>query len=196
MTDSPLDTDPGDAANPAGDEPIREHALGEPLPDKGRRRLVDELVATGVPVVAAAGGRGGRWLVSLYIVLPLVAVAVLFGLRESPRSETSVSDGGSAVTAGAGSELRISAQNISFDTDTLTLNADARIIIQFENRETSNILHNIAIYQEADIDDPIFQGKIIPGGTQIDYEFTAPRSGDYYFQCDVHPSMNGTVVIG
>ena len=100
------------------------------------------------------------------------------------------------MTAGARSELRISAQNISFDTDTLTLNADARIIIQFENRETSNILHNIAIYQEADIDDPIFQGKIIPGGTQIDYEFTAPRSGDYYFQCDVHPSMNGTVVVG
>jgi len=163
MTESLAGADPGDAGE---GEPRSGSAPAEPPANEGKRRLVDELIATGVPAVAAAeaGRRGGRWLASLYVVIPLVAVAVLFGLPETPRFGTSVSHGGSAENAGAGSgrQLSISAQNISFDTDKLTLKAGAHIVIHFENRDASSILHNVAIYQDADADDPIFQGKIIP----------------------------------
>ncbi len=77
----------------------------------------------------------------------------------------------------------------------MSLQASVKTVIQFENGDSSSTLHNIAIYEDEGANDPIFQGEIIPGGTDIDYEFTAPGRGQYFFRCDVHPSMNGTVVV-
>jgi plastocyanin len=59
----------------------------------------------------------------------------------------------------------------------------------FENRDGPSVQHNVAIYKNSDAQDPIFQGGIIPGGNDADYEFTAPPGGEYYFRCDVHPGM-------
>ena len=168
-------------------------------PRRDKRRLIDELISTGVPAVAAAeaGKRRGRGLAIMYVVIPLLAIAVLLGVRESGRSETRVPDGGSAVDSGEGpgTQVKVSAENIAFDTSEVTLKPGVRTVIHFENRDASNVPHNVAIYEDADADDPVFQGEIIPGGTDIDYEFTAPLRGEYFFQCDVHPSMNGTVVV-
>lgn len=131
------------------------------------------------------------------MVIPLVAIASLFALRDLPRSETTES--GSAPIAdpkgGAGRKLDVRAQDISFDTDELRLEAGAQTVIGFENRDSSSTLHNIAIYEDENSTDPIFRGTIIPGGTDIDYELQAPEGGRYFFQCDVHPSMNGTDVV-
>ena len=82
-----------------------------------------------------------------------------------------------------------------FDTDTLTLKTGAQTVIHFENRGGPSVQHNVAIYENSDAQGPIFQGDIIPGDTDADYEFTAPPSGEYFFRCDIHPSMNGTVVV-
>ena len=122
------------AIDPVGrpSDPARTRAPGEPAPEAGhaneaRRKLIDELIQTGVPAVAAAqaGTHGGRWLASLYIVIPLLAVSLLFGLRETTGSKENASaDGGRPVTGTAGGpneELAVGAENISFDTDTLTL---------------------------------------------------------------------------
>ena len=66
------------AIDPVGrpSDPARTRASGEPAPEAGhaneaRRKLIDELIRTGVPAVAAAqaGTQGGRWLASLYIVV-------------------------------------------------------------------------------------------------------------------------------
>jgi plastocyanin len=39
-------------------------------------------------------------------------------------------------------------------------------------------------------------GEIITGPATINYTFTAPSEpGTYYFQCDVHPSMNGDFIV-
>jgi plastocyanin len=42
----------------------------------------------------------------------------------------------------------------------------------------------------------IFVGEIITGPATTNYTFTAPSEpGTYYFQCDVHPSMNGDFIV-
>ncbi len=165
--------------------------------DENRRRIIDALIKTGVPAVAAAeaGRRKGLGLATLYALIPLLAIGLLFSLREQGEPATTAAD---RPAAGAetrpGAPLEVSAQNIAFNIDELTLSGGTQTII-FENRDASTISHNMAIYEDAEANDPIFQGEIIRGGTNVEYEFTSPRSGEYLFQCDVHPSMNGTVVV-
>src|SRR5919106_2181544 len=185
--------EPHDRA-PAGSS--GEPASGAHLAPESRRKLIDELVQTGVPAVAAAeaGLHRKRWSASLYVIIPLVAVGVLVGLRDTNTSENSSPDGerpvGAAVEDAGNNELEVTAENISFDTDSLTLNAGSPTLIPFENRDTPSVQHNVAIYEDSGARVPIFQGDIIAGGTEADYEFTAPTKGEYFFRCDVHPSMN------
>src|SRR5919106_4821276 len=158
-------------------------ASGADLASESRRKLIDELVQTGVPAVAAseAGLHRKRWSASLYVIIPLVALGVLVGLRGTDTSENSSPDGGrpvDAATQGAGNnELVVTAENISFDTDSLTLNAGSPTLIHFENRDAPSVQHNVAIYEDSAPESPIFQGDIIAGGTEADSEVTAPTKG-------------------
>ncbi|HEX2196162.1 MAG TPA: hypothetical protein VHJ76_04475, partial [Actinomycetota bacterium] len=52
---------------------------------------------------------------------------------------------------------------------------------------------NIAIYQDEGATESLFQGEQITASTTT-YEIHGPKPGEYYFQCDVHPDMNGTAV--
>ena len=55
--------------------------------------------------------------------------------------------------------------------------------------------HNISIFTEKD-GDAIVQGDIINQGETVTIEVPAQEAGEYYFHCDVHPDMSGTVVVG
>ncbi len=97
-------------------------------------------------------------------------------------------------TPAAEGAVHISAQGIAFDTSEIALPAQGEAAIAFENRDPGTP-HNVAVYTEAG-GDPIFQGEIITGPDSIEYRFPAPDPGSYYFQCDVHPQMNGSVAAG
>jgi plastocyanin len=86
------------------------------------------------------------------------------------------------------------AQGIAFDTDTISLAADRPSTITFDNRDT--VPHNIAIYTDDSLSEALFQGEIITGPATVQYEIPPLPAGEYYFQCDVHPNMNGTVTVG
>jgi plastocyanin len=89
--------------------------------------------------------------------------------------------------------VQVVAEGIAFDTDTLSLPAGTPSTIQFENRDPDS--HNIAIYTEQG-GEQLFMGEIFPGPATRDYDVPALEAGTYYFQCDVHPQMNGTVEVG
>ena len=166
-------------------------------PTPVQRRLVDEVIATGVPAVSAAGtGRRRMWPAFFYLLVPVVALLLIYGLRDPARSETdnSKTEPGIARSERDGASV-VLAQNIMFDTDVITLEAGANTVIHFENRDVASVRHNIAVYTDETATEAIFQGEIIPGGTSIDYEFEAPAKGEYFFRCDVHPGMNGTVIV-
>jgi plastocyanin len=91
--------------------------------------------------------------------------------------------------------LNLVAENIAFDTDTITVPAGAEVTINFENRDT--VQHNFAVYESSDAGTPpVFRGTTIGQG-RIAYTFRAPEmNGTYLFRCDVHPTqMTGDFVV-
>jgi plastocyanin len=114
-------------------------------------------------------------------VLALAALAVLLvacaGAPPNPPAGT------------AATTLQLSADNLAFDRDVLTVPADTPFAIDFENREAAP--HNVNIRGDA----PLFVGEIFSGPNERRlYQVPALPAGEYEFLCDVHPDMRGTVI--
>ncbi|MDP9069549.1 MAG: cupredoxin domain-containing protein [Actinomycetota bacterium] len=156
-----------------------------------RRKMIDELVATGVPAVAAtAEPRGaGAGMLLLYLLIPLLAIGFLVGNQNELAGAEGTGEVAAPEGGGEAAGLTIAAANVAFDKDTLTIPVDGAPL-QFVNDDS--VEHNVSIYETEAADKEIFKGQIIPGGQQTTYEIPAHEKGDYYFQCDVHPGMNGT----
>jgi plastocyanin len=100
-----------------------------------------------------------------------------------------------ATTAGAVT-VSLTAQNIKFDTSTITVPAGSTVTVNFNNKDAS-VPHNFAVYSDSSATTPIFKGQIVTGPTTTTYTFTAPSTpGTYFFRCDVHPTqMTGQFVV-
>jgi len=153
-----------------------------------------------VAFVAAAAVMGAcSWVamrprVSSSTVLVLVAVAV-------------VATAGAGITGVAAGErpfhpheehhepVKVVAEEVAFDTDKITVEADEEVSIEFENEDV-DVYHNVAVY-EGDGPDaaPVFNGEGFPGVGSVTYTFEAPAPGAYVFICDFHPNMKGTFVV-
>lgn len=56
------------------------------------------------------------------------------------------------------------------------------------------VAHNFATYTNSQGTTTLFRGEIMTGVKTIRYTFKASCTpGDYYFHCDVHPIMSGTL---
>ena len=101
----------------------------------------------------------------------------------------------SGNATGNATVIDLAAHNIAFDMDTITVPAGANVTVDFTN-EDDGVPHNFAVYDSNLRSNSIFVGEIITGPAETNYTFTAPdEAGTYYFQCDVHPSMNGDFVV-
>ena len=162
-----------------------------------RRRLIDELVATGVPAAAAAEPRRGGGFTLLLVYLLIVGAAIGFVVANQEElgggGEATAAEGEHAEGGESSGGPSISAEGVQFDTDTLEFPAGEETELVFNNADT--VEHNVAIY-ESEGGAEIFVGDIIPGGQETTYSIPAMDEGEYYFQCDVHPAMKGTVTVG
>jgi plastocyanin len=168
-----------------------------------RRRLIDELVATGVPAVSAAatGRPRAPYLAVLYLIIPLVVIAFLVAQPDAAPEPTggageTPADGGGAPPSNA--DVTLVAANLAFDTDSIELPADSDVVVALDNQDTAP--HNFSLYeteQDADAQSgALFEGSDVAGGASTEYEFTSPAAGDYVFQCDIHPTMRGDATVG
>jgi len=99
-----------------------------------------------------------------------------------------------ATPGGGGARVTVAAQGLQFDTDSIELPAGAPSTIHFENND-SGIQHNIAIFTDSSLGTNLFRGEIVTGPAAVDYRIPPLEPGTYYFHCDVHPTMSGTVVV-
>ncbi|MGH2580627.1 MAG: cupredoxin domain-containing protein [Actinomycetota bacterium] len=103
--------------------------------------------------------------------------------------------GGGGVGGGATNPSTVVAEGLAFDTDQIALPPDAPSTIHFENKD-AGVSHNIAIYTDSSLGTNLFRSQIIIGPASIDYSIPALKPGTYYFHCDVHPTMHGSVTVG
>lgn len=104
-----------------------------------------------------------------------------------------------AATTAAGGEpatVDLAAENLAFDTSTITVPAGAEVTVNFNNQD-SGIQHNFAVYTDSSAAEEIFVGETVTGPGSVTYTFTAPSEpGTYFFRCDVHPeAMTGEFVV-
>jgi plastocyanin len=128
-----------------------------------------------------------------YDVTPLEAGAYAFICEVHPTTMTgtlTAAEGG----GGGGGGGTLVAKDLAFNTAELHLPAGQEVSLEFDNQDNA-VPHNVAIYTEEG-GEPIFQGETITGPATTTYTFTIPDPGQFYFQCDLHPTMNGTVAAG
>jgi plastocyanin len=102
--------------------------------------------------------------------------------------------GGGGGGPGQGGAIALSAKNISFSNTTLTASGGGEVTIDFSNEDTQP--HDVAVFDGKDATAPVlFRGDIVSPGDTATYRFKAPPPGTYYFHCDVHPQMTGTLTV-
>jgi len=147
---------------------------------------VNLLIVCSVLAARPNGGRPLMMALSGIAVVPLLfGAAAASGMVHFP-GEDDHGDGA------AGTSVHIAANNLDFDVDELSVPADEAFVIAFDNQEAQP--HNVAILEEQGSATALFRGEIVTGPQQIDYEVEPIPAGEYYFLCDVHPNMNGTVI--
>ncbi len=104
------------------------------------------------------------------------------------------SGGGSAASASppAEADLTVNAEGNAFDPAVITLTAGEATTVFFRNLDGQP--HNIAIYTDEGASKSLFVGETIIDAA-VTYEIPALEPGQYFFRCDVHPDMTGTVVV-
>lgn len=164
-----------------------------------RRKLIDELIETGVPAVTAAetGRPSSPFVTLVFLLVPVLAILFLINndsLRATSDNGGETTEEGGGGGGGAATD-EITTENLQFSTDAIEVTAGEPTEFTLVNDDTPP--HNIYIFPDdaaADaIEDALFEGADVPGGQSATYEFPALEAGEYPFLCTIHPAMRGVV---
>jgi plastocyanin len=123
-------------------------------------------------------------------ILATLALATV-ALAAAACSSTSAGGGTPApVTPADPNAPAITANGLAFDQATVTVPAAKPFQLSFTNKEGAP--HNVAIYRDSSAATNLFRGEIISSSSTV-YEVPALPAGSYFFRCDVHPDMQGTI---
>jgi plastocyanin len=89
--------------------------------------------------------------------------------------------------------VRISSKDLKFSTDRLVAPAGKAFQIAYDNQEAAP--HNVAIYTDESASTKVFAEEAFGGPKQVVYDVPAMAAGSYFFRCDVHPNMKGTLEV-
>jgi plastocyanin len=96
------------------------------------------------------------------------------------------------ATGPAATSVTVQAKGINFNTSSIVLKANSQVSITLDNQD-AGIPHNLAIYT-SEGGTKIFGKDPFQGVAKETWTFEAPKPGTYFFHCDVHFNMKGTVI--
>jgi plastocyanin len=143
-----------------------------------RGALLGLLLVASLVLAACGGGNGG-------------ASAAPGGEDTASAAPSDDNTAGGTVSVVDGN-VDISAADLSFDANVIQASAGETFTVTFTNNE--GIPHNFSVYTEEG-GDAIATGDIINEGETDEVEVPALEPGEYYFVCDLHPEMNGVIVV-
>ena len=121
----------------------------------------------------------------LFLTLGLVAIAALGAACSSasalPQPSGPVDPNGPTIVA----------KDMAFSPSTVEVAAGKNVTLHFDNQESAP--HNVAIYKDASAAEKISIGEIV-SSKKADQVVPALTAGTYFFRCDVHTNMTGTIV--
>ena len=85
------------------------------------------------------------------------------------------------------------AQGIKFQTQDVKAPAGKSFAMTFRNQDSAP--HNVSIFTDSSASQRVFQGEVFAQGERV-YQVPALAAGTYFFRCDVHPDMTGTLTVG
>ena len=93
----------------------------------------------------------------------------------------------------AADAIQISSKNLEFSTDRLEAPAGRPFQIVYDNQEGAP--HNVAIYRTEAATEKVFAEDPFSGPKTVVYSVPALQAGTYFFRCDVHPNMKGSLAV-
>lgn len=87
-------------------------------------------------------------------------------------------------------DVTITSRDLAFDQTSLTIDARTPTTLRLVNEDAAP--HNVAIYSDDSATESLFIGELITA-TSVVYEVPELEPGTYYFRCDLHPEMDGTL---
>ena len=121
----------------------------------------------------------------LFLSLALVVLAVLTAACSSAAAEPPASAGPVDPNAPV-----IVAQGNAFAPSTLDVTADKAFTLTLDNKDSAP--HNVAIYKDSSASQSISVGEIV-SNAKATQQVPALAAGSYFFRCDVHHEMTGTI---
>jgi plastocyanin len=131
--------------------------------------------------------RMGAACITLAVVLAILAACSSGGSGTPPPS-------GTCLKADAQKHLKISAKNVAFSVVCMEAQGGKPIVIELTNDEA--VPHDIAVFSNASKSQELKKSDTITGpnaSTTITVPPQAP--GQLYFECTIHPNMNGALVV-
>ena len=115
------------------------------------------------------------------VVLATVATACSSAAAEPPASAGPVDPNAPVVVA----------QNMAFAPNTVTVTAGKAFSLTLDNKDGAP--HNVAIYTDSSASQSVSVGQIV-SSSKATQQVPALAKGSYFFRCDVHHDMTGTIV--
>jgi plastocyanin len=102
------------------------------------------------------------------------------------------SGGGGASCSPSGTTIHVVASGFAFDQKCYAAPAGQAFTVDFDNKDSAP--HTFSVYTDDSASSALFKTPQITG-EQKTFQEKGLQAGTYYFQCDVHPNMNGTFVV-
>jgi plastocyanin len=126
-------------------------------------------------------------------LLAIAASALLLAACSAGNTTSSSGAATTDCTKAVDGVVKMSAENIAFDTGCIEVPAGEAFTIEFTNKDTAP--HDVAIYNDSGKSTAIFTGDPVSEQNKtVSYAVPALDAGEHYFECTIHPNMNGKVV--
>ena len=114
--------------------------------------------------------------------------------REQAQAERAALTPAPTTAPSPNQALTLVARNNAFARRSLTAGPGRPVAITLDNRDRG-VPHNVSLYRDKAFTQPVFIGDVFNGPGSRTYDLGPLEHGTYYFRCDVHPDMKGTLTV-